>query len=149
MTEIFLFTIFYFIMILIVASKFDKSEAQVVDTLVKTAVEVLEKHQQSYQVVRVPGAVEIPVAIAHFLAKNQNFTATIALGCVIKGDSDHYELVTQSVTTGLTQLALETQKPVIQGVLACHNAAQAQARAILGAEFAETALTMESLFKTE
>ncbi len=136
-------------MILIIASEFDKSEAAVVEHLIKSATKVLSARSVEHQLVRVPGAVEIPVAAAHFLAEQENITAVIALGCVIKGESDHYELVTQSVTTGLTQLALNTKTPVIQGVLACHNVAQAEARKSLGAEFAETALAMTDLFKTK
>ena len=135
-------------MILIVASKFDKSGGSVIETLISSATEVLEDKKQTYRVIRVPGAVEIPVTIAYFLEENINCTAAIALGCVIKGESDHYELVTQSVTNGLTELALETRKPIIQGVLACHNADQALARATLGAEFAQTAVEMTTIFKT-
>lgn len=133
-------------MILIVASKFDKSENSVMEKLLLSATDALENKNQAYQVIRVPGAVEIPVTIAHFFKKKSDITAAIALGCVIKGESDHYELVTQSVTSGLTQLAINTGKPIIQGVLACHNAEQAQARAILGAEFALTAIEMTDIF---
>lgn len=135
-------------MILIVASKFDKSEDSVMEKLLLSAVGALEAKNHAYQVVRVPGAVEIPVTISHFLKENKSITAAMALGCVIKGESDHYELVTQSVTSGLTQLAINTGTPIIQGVLACHNAAQAQARAVLGEEFALTAMEMTALFKT-
>jgi len=129
-------------MILIVAAQFDKSGNDVIAGLVASAIAVLEAQKTGYEVFRVPGAVEIPLAAQRMVEYHSNVEAVIALGCVIKGDSDHYELVTQSVTQGLTALALKLNLPIIQGVLACHNAEQAKARATLGAEFAETALEM-------
>ncbi len=134
-------------MILIVASQFDKSEDNVIQSLIGSAIEVLEAADEAYKLIRVPGAVEIPVTIKHFLDNDvESYQAAIALGCVIKGESDHYELVSKSVTDGLTQLSLDTGVPIIQGVLACHNASQAIDRKNHGAEFAQTALEMKQLF---
>jgi len=135
-------------MILIVRSDFDKSGDDVVKTLETGVIDTLIKHDTASEVVHVPGAVEIPVIIQHFLRNNPGkFSAAIALGCVIKGDTDHYELVTKSVTEGLTRVALDTGIPVIQGVLACQNQQQATERKHLGKEYAETALTMKELLK--
>lgn len=129
-------------MILIVATRFDKSETGVMETLIGSTLNVLDNRKSDYKLIRVPGAVELPLAAQRWVQSNPGFKAVIALGCVIKGDSDHYELVTQSVTQGLTALALKLNLPIIQGVLACHNAEQATARAHLGSEFADTALEM-------
>ncbi len=135
-------------MILIVASKFDKSDAHVIDKMIERAIETLKIAGESYKVVRVPGANEIPVTIKHLVHKQEDkYTAIIALGCVIKGDTDHYELVIKSVTEGLTQLSLELEMPIIQGILACQNKKQAETRIYLGAEYAETALEMKKLFE--
>lgn len=129
-------------MILIVAAQFDKSGNDVIEGLIRSAVTALENKKAPYEIIRVPGAVEIPLAAQRSVYADSTIESVIALGCVIKGDSDHYELVTQSVTQGLTALSLKLNLPVIQGVLACHNADQAKARACLGSEFAETALEM-------
>ncbi len=129
-------------MILIVAAQFDKSGYDVIDGLITEAKSVLETENRAFQLVRVPGAVEIPLAVQRHVKATTDVEAVIALGCVIKGDSDHYELVTQSVTQGLTALALKLNLPIIQGVLACHNAEQARDRISLGAEFAQTTLEM-------
>lgn len=134
-------------MILIVSSQFDKSGDDVVAYMQKTAVDYLIGHNIAVEIHSVPGAVEIPVTIQHFLKQYPNkFSAAIALGCVIKGDTDHYELVIKSVTEGLTRVSLDLEIPVIQGVLACHDADQALERKYLGKEFAHTALTMKKLF---
>lgn len=135
-------------MILIVSSQFDKSGEGVVAFMQKTAIDYLIQHNIDIEIHQVPGAVEIPVAVQHFLRQYPNkFSAAIALGCVIKGDTDHYELVIKSVTEGLTRVALDLEIPVIQGVLACQNAKQAVERKHLGKEFAHTALAMKKLFK--
>lgn len=130
-------------MILIVASQFDKA-GDVIPALEQSAIKVLEAADVSYKLVQVPGAVEIPLTVQHFhdAAEPGTYTAAIALGCVVKGGTDHYELVTKSVTDGLTHLGLDLGIPVIQGVLACHNIEDARARREHGQEYAETALKM-------
>jgi 6,7-dimethyl-8-ribityllumazine synthase len=75
---------------------------------------------------RVAGAVELPV-IAQALAKQCD--AVVALGVVIKGETEHFEYVCDSVTTGLTRIALDEQTPVAQGVLTVHSLGQARDRA--------------------
>lgn len=137
-------------MILIVSSQYDKT-GETVRSLEASAIEVLEGQKVDYELVQVPGALEIPVAVQHFvtedrLAENE-ITAVITLGCVVRGKTDHYDLVVKSVTEALTGLSLDLQLPVIQGVLACHNEADAIARSGLGSEYAETALYMVDLFK--
>lgn len=138
-------------MILIVSSQFDKTGGQVIKGLENSAKNFLDEHQIPYQHIQVPGAVEIPVTIQHYLEKNlspapngepRNFSAAIALGCVIKGDTDHYELVINSAMQGLTQLALSSKTPIIQGILACRTEEDALNRKDHGREYAETAVNM-------
>jgi len=134
-------------MILIVASQFDKA-GDVIPTLENSAMEVLKAAGIKYKLIQVPGAVEIPLTIQHFYDENMEaYKAAIALGCVVKGDTDHYEMVIKSVTDGLGHLALDLGIPVIQGVLACHTVKDARARSGHGAEYAQTALDMIKILK--
>lgn len=76
----------------------------------------------------VPGAVEIPL-IANHLAKTGNYEAIIALGAVIRGDTDHYDYVCDQVSSGCQRVALENDLPVIFGILTTENLQQAMDRA--------------------
>ncbi len=131
-------------MILIIASQFDKPEKGVVKELEVSAIEVLEKAGEKYEVIHVPGAIEIPIAAQKFIrAKKPD--AVIALGCVTKGETGHYDLVLRSCIDGLTRVALDESVPIIQGVLACPTPEIAATRQHLGKQFAETALKMKNL----
>ena len=135
-------------MILIVASKFDKSGENVVLSLIEGVTKTLDSAFMPYQVVRVPGAIEIPLAAQYIFEHDTNdYKAIIALGCVIKGETDHYDMVIRSVTDGLTRLALDLSVPVVQGILACRNKKQATERKTLGEEYAQTALKMIELLE--
>jgi 6,7-dimethyl-8-ribityllumazine synthase len=95
----------------------------------------------------VPGAVEIPFAIQQCWAANNAPTAFIALGCVVRGDTPHFEYVCHSVTHGITNLNLQMQVPVIFGVLTVNTMEQAEERiggvhGHKGEEAAITALKM-------
>ncbi len=81
-------------------------------------------------VVRVLGAIELPV-VAQELARNHD--AVVALGVVIRGETPHFEYVCDSVTHGLTRVALDASTPVANGVLTCNTEEQALARAGLPA----------------
>lgn len=76
--------------------------------------------------VRVPGAVEIPLAAAQLLEKG--YDGVVALGAVIRGETSHYDYVCQSVERGCSELMLKTKKPVVFGVLTTDNEEQAEAR---------------------
>jgi 6,7-dimethyl-8-ribityllumazine synthase len=101
--------------------------------------------------VRVPGSHEVPWA-AQQLAARGRFDCVIALGVLIGGDTNHHEMVGQSVSQALQQVALGTSVPVINGVIVTNNAAQARARCTgridRGAEFARAALEMAALRRT-
>lgn len=132
-------------MILIVASAFDKSGDNVIESLITSATEELEKNGEKYEVVKVPGAVEIPVTVQKYI-RDTYPEAVIALGCVIKGDTDHYEYVLKSCIDGLTHVSLSEAVPVVQGILACRTAQQAIDRKHMGKEYAQTAIAMKKLF---
>jgi|SRR5436190_7128617 len=78
--------------------------------------------------VRVPGALEIGVALAA-LAESDEFDALIAIGCVIRGETYHFELVANESGTAVTRVGLDHRMPVANAVLTCENEAQAEARA--------------------
>jgi 6,7-dimethyl-8-ribityllumazine synthase len=100
----------------IVAARFNEF---IVDRLVDGAVDALRRHgvaESRILVVRVPGAFEIPVA-CHRLASSGKVSAIIALGCVIRGATAHFEYVSSAATSGCSQVASATGVPVIFGVL--------------------------------
>lgn len=135
-------------MILIVSSRFDKTKQDVVKGLEDSCIKEISKNKIDFLHVRVPGANEIPVTIKHVLKSHKNkYSVAIALGCIIKGESDHYDMIKNAVTNGITNLSLKENIPIIQGVLACHNDSQAIERKYLGKEYAETAIYMKKLFE--
>lgn len=103
------------------------------------------------QVVRVPGSHEVPWAVGR-LAATRRLDCVVALGVLIGGDTNHHEMVGQSVSQALQRVALDTGIPVINGVIVTATAAQARVRCIgrinRGAEFAAAALAMAELGTT-
>jgi 6,7-dimethyl-8-ribityllumazine synthase len=102
--------------------------APVVDELERGCIGILKSCGVRYKTITVPGAVEIPFAIQQCRAVSSSTAAFIALACVIRGDTPHFDYVCQSVTTGITQLNLALSVPVIFGVLTVDTPEQAQER---------------------
>lgn len=101
--------------------------------------------------VRVPGAFELPVA-AQRLARSGRYDAVVALGCVIRGDTPHFEYVAGETARGLMNASLGTGVPVVFGVLTVESEAQARERADVarldkGGEAMDAALEMAQLFR--
>jgi 6,7-dimethyl-8-ribityllumazine synthase len=112
----------------IVAARFN---SEIVDPLVAGAVETLKRHgvdESRLTILRVPGSFEIPLT-ARKLAQSRNYAAVICLGAVIKGDTDHYEYVCRAATDGVLRAGLDTDVPVIFGILTCTTDEQAADRA--------------------
>jgi 6,7-dimethyl-8-ribityllumazine synthase len=104
---------------------------RIVDALVASAREAFVAHgvaEAAIDVVRVPGAWELPVA-ARALALGGRHAAIVALGCVVRGDTRHYEQVADGASDGLMRVALDTGVPVANGVLAVERFEDAAARA--------------------
>lgn len=102
-------------------------------------------------VARVPGAFELPV-VARKLALSGHYDAVVALGCVIRGDTPHFEYVAGECARGLTMVSLESGLPIVFGVLTVETVDQALERAATtagnkGGESMDTALEMISLMK--
>ena len=127
----------------------------IVDHLVQAAVETLTGHgidQSDIDLVYVPGAFEIPLAVQRMAAKEDAYDAIIALGCVIRGATPHFEYVAGECARGLAAVSLEYDVPVAFGVLTVDTIEQAIERAGTkagnkGAEAALAALEMVSLFR--
>lgn len=109
--------------IAIIASKFN---GDITNRLLTGATLALQENGvKSFDVFEVPGAFEIPV-MAKRLSKK--YDGIIALGCVLRGETDHYAAVCAGVTYGIQKVAVETGKPVMFGVLMCRTKKQALAR---------------------
>ena len=125
------------------------------ENLVDGALDVLKRQglvpDEQITLVRVPGAVEIQLAVKK-LAKSGKVDAIVALGCVIRGDTYHFELVANENSKGMAQVMLEYEIPVAFGVLTTDNVEQAIQRAGTkagnkGAEAALSALEMINVLK--
>jgi 6,7-dimethyl-8-ribityllumazine synthase len=127
--------------------------ADVTSRLLEGALAALEEagvERDRIDVMQVPGAFELPLG-AMALAKTRRYACVVALGCVIRGETPHFEYIASEAASGLQLAALETGIPVSFGVLTCDDRAQADARAggadgNKGAEAARSALEMADVF---
>jgi 6,7-dimethyl-8-ribityllumazine synthase len=129
----------------IVAARFN---GDVTNRLLESALAELEKSgvaRESVTVMVVPGAFELPLG-AMALAKTRRYSCIVALGCVIRGETAHFDFVAGEAASGLQLAALETGVPVAFGVLTTDTVEQAQARVDKGAEAVRTGLEMADLF---
>jgi 6,7-dimethyl-8-ribityllumazine synthase len=129
----------------IVVSRFN---GDITTRLLAQALTALEEQgvaRDAVTVVPVPGAFELPLA-AMALAKTRRYACVVALGCVIRGETAHFEYVAGEAASGLQLAALETGIPVAFGVLTCENVEQAEARIERAAEVTRGALEMADLF---
>lgn len=126
----------------------------VVESLLDGALDTLKRHgavERDLQIVRVPGAYEMPIA-AQRLAASKRFEAIIALGAVIRGGTPHFEYVAGECTKGLSQVSLTHDIPIAFGVLTVDTIEQAIERAGTkagnkGAEAAMSAIEMINLLR--
>ena len=109
---------------LIVASNF---YPKITDGLINGAITELKKLKFNYDIFKVNGSLEIPVQIS-ILLKNNNYDAVIALGCIIKCKTDHYEFIGNAITNSLLTISVENKIPVSNAVLTCLNLKQATER---------------------
>jgi 6,7-dimethyl-8-ribityllumazine synthase len=129
----------------IAAARFNEDLVDGLLARVETRLRAAGVKSSHLTVVRVPGSHEVPWA-AHTLARTGRYHCVIALGVLIGGDTNHHEMVGQSVSHALQRVALDTRVPVINGVIVANSRAQAKARCVgrinRGAEFAGAALEM-------
>ena len=123
--------------ILIVVASYYENIAK---SLLKSAKNKI-KNKCSIKVINVPGAFEIPVTISKNLNKFDGF---IALGCVIKGQTPHFDFISKATTDALMTLSITSKKPVGNGLITCLNKKQANERGRKGSEAAEAVLSVLS-----
>ena len=108
--------------------------------LISSALKKISKNS-IVKIVNVPGVFEIPVTISKNIKK---FDAFIALGCVIKGKTPHFDFISKASTDAIMNLSINTKKPIGNGILTCLNMKQAKARKKKGAEAADAIISVLS-----
>ncbi len=137
--------------IAIIVSRFNES---VSSRLLEGAIEALSRNgaeEDRVEVCKVPGAWELPI-IARRLAASGRYDAIVALGCIVRGGTPHFDYVAAAATEGLARVMLDYEIALALGVLTCDNMEQAMARAggdqgNKGAEAALSAVEMANLLK--
>tara|TARA_B100000963_G_C22285563_1_gene519085 strand:- start:203 stop:592 length:390 start_codon:yes stop_codon:yes gene_type:complete len=99
------------------------------------------KNFSANKILKVPGVFEIPVTISKFIKK---FDGAIALGCVIKGETPHFDFISSAATDAIMKISVNTKKPIGNGIITCLNKEQAQARSKKGKEAAKAILSVLS-----
>ncbi len=115
----------------IVASRFND---EIVDGLLRGAIDCLIRHgvsDDAIQIYRVPGAFEIPTFAARLIDGGRH-DAVVALGCLLRGDTPHFDFISAQVTNDLSRIAIESRFPVAFGVITCNTQEQAVARSSAG-----------------
>lgn len=129
----------------------------IADTLLSGVRRALEEAGASHDLVTVPGALEIPTALAIALdaaaARRKPYDGAVALGCVIRGDTIHFEIVSEQSARGVMDVSIARRIPIGNGILTVNNEDQANVRANLdegdkGGEAARAMLTLVQLKRT-
>jgi 6,7-dimethyl-8-ribityllumazine synthase len=108
--------------------------------LLKSAMDLLPK-TSLIKVINVPGVFEIPVTISKNIKRHDGF---LALGCVIKGQTPHFDFISKASTNAIMKLAVESKKPIGNGIITCLNMKQAKVRKKKGREAAEAVVSILS-----
>ena len=108
--------------------------------LLKSAMNVLPSNCKT-KIINVSGVFEIPVTIAKNIKKYDGF---IALGCVIKGETPHFDFISKSTTDAIMSLSISSKKPIGNGIITCLNQSQATARTNKGADAANAVISILS-----
>ena len=108
--------------------------------LLTSAIKIIPK-TSNITIIKVPGVFEIPVTISKNINK---YDAFLALGCVIKGQTPHFDFISQASTDAIMKLSIESKKPIGNGIITCLNISQARVRKGKGAEAAEAVISVLS-----
>ena len=122
------------IKILIVTADYYKD---ITASLLKSANNNLNKF--STKIIKVPGVFEVPVVISKNIKKYDGF---IALGCVIKGETPHFDFISNAATQAIMNLSVDSKKPIGNGIITCLNMKQAKARSKKGKEAAKAVISI-------
>ena len=105
------------------------------------ATKHLDNERIKNNIIQVPGVFEIPVVISKNVKKYDGF---IALGCVIKGETPHFDFISRATTQAIMNLSVDNKKPIGNGIITCLNKKQAEARSTKGREAAEAVISVLS-----
>jgi len=131
----------------IVQARFNEGITNILAAACLQELNALGVKEKNITHVKVPGALEVPCAL-QALAETENFDALIALGCIIRGETYHFELVANESGAAVTRLALDYQLPIANAILTVENLAQAQARQEeKGRDAARVAVEMANLLE--
>ena len=108
--------------------------------LLKSAIESIPK-SNIVKIIKVPGVFEIPITISKNIKK---YDAFLALGCVIKGETPHFDFISQASTNAIMDLSIDNKKPIGNGIITCLNMRQAKARKKKGTEAAKAVISILS-----
>lgn len=129
----------------IVQARFNESITNALAEACKQELATLGVEEKNIRHVKVPGALEVPAAL-QALAESDKYDALIALGCIIRGETYHFELVANESGSAVTRLALDYQLPIANAILTTENLEQAQVRQIeKGRDAARVAVEMANL----
>lgn len=129
----------------IVQARFNESVTNALTEACRAELGALGVQAKNIEHVMVPGALEVPLAL-QALAEQNNFDALIALGCIIRGETYHFELVANESGAGVTRVALDYQIPIANAILTVENMEQAEARqSDKGRDAARVAVEMANL----
>ena len=118
--------------LIVLADYYKKISVEMLDS----TINLIDK-KSKFNLIRVPGVFEIPVVISKNIKKYDGF---IALGCVIKGETPHFDFISQATTNAIMKLSIEHKKPVGNGIITALNKDQASNRSIKKGEEAATAV---------
>ena len=131
----------------IVQARFNHDVTDALTSACKQELLILGVAERDIHHVSVPGALEIPVAL-QALAEKSKFDALIAIGCIIRGETYHFELVANESSAGVTRIALDFQLPIANAILTTENLSQATARqSVKGSDAARVASEMANLLE--
>ncbi len=122
--------------LIVVADYYEK----ISNSLLKSALKIIPK-SSLIKIIKVPGVFEIPVTISKNIKR---YDAFIALGCVIKGQTPHFDFISSATTNSLMELSVKNKKPIGNGVITCLNMHQAKARDKKGQEAARAVISILS-----
>jgi 6,7-dimethyl-8-ribityllumazine synthase len=126
----------------IVQARFNEAVTDALEQACRAELAALGVADDHIDLVRVPGALEVPVAL-QAMAEKGGYDALIALGCVVRGETYHFELVANESAAGVTRVALDYQLPIANAILTTEDMAQAVARqADKGRDAARVAVEM-------
>ena len=132
--------------IVVVAAEFNREIVDLMRAHAARAFAEISLKPEQVDVIRVFGALEIPAMIQKAI-DTKKYDGAMALGCVIRGETDHYDYVCQGVTYGMQKVAIENRFPIMFSVLTVQDEAQARARAGNAYEHAKALISMITVYK--